>query len=615
LPISNYGAMKLAGEACTSAAVESWLGRADVFRFPNVIGPRATHGAILDFVKKLRVNPGCLEVLGDGSQQKPYLHVGNLVKAMLHIADHAAERLNYFNIGPEDDVSVRRMAEEVVKQAAPGARIQYGEGNRGWGGDVPKFRYSTAKLRGLGWNNQMGSLEAVQQAVAEIVAENPVRQAVILAGGRGTRLAKALGMDIPKPMAPVLGVPLLERLVELLRGQGYNEIVLLVHHRAEVVREHFGDGSKFGVRIHYVEEIEPRGTGGALVDARPILAEEFLVLYGDTLVDMDFGRMRDFHHASGAEVTLFAHPNDHPHDSDLLEVDSDGRVLGLHPYPHPAGSEYRNLVNAGLYFLKKSALDGDWPTGAFDIAKQAVPLWLQRGEKIFTYRGDGYIKDMGTPERLAKVEGQLRDGTVARKSGRTPRAAVFLDRDGTLNLEKGHLANREHLELFPGVAGAVRKLNALGIPAIVVTNQPVIARGEADFADVAAIHARLEKLLAAEGAYLDAIFLCPHHPDSGFEGERRELKISCDCRKPGTALIEQACRVFRIDPSQSWLIGDTTLDMECARRSGVAAVLVRTGAGGRDGKYKTDWVFESPSMPEAVEEILRRLALTNKAGC
>lgn len=173
LPISNYGAMKLASEACISAAAEAWLGRADIFRFPNVIGSRATHGAIFDFVRKLRQNPAQLDVLGDGSQQKPYLHVANLVEAMLFIADNAEGKLNYFNVGPEDNVSVRFMAEEVVARVAPAAEIAFGSGNRGWVGDVPRFRYSTAKLRSLGWNAQMSSADAVRLAVREIAAENP----------------------------------------------------------------------------------------------------------------------------------------------------------------------------------------------------------------------------------------------------------------------------------------------------------------------------------------------------------------------------------------------------------------------------------------------------------
>jgi UDP-glucose 4-epimerase len=172
LPISNYGAMKLASEACISASVEAWLGRADIFRFPNVIGSRATHGAILDFIRKLRATPERLNVLGDGSQQKPYLHVRNLVDAMIFITRQASEKLNYFNIGPEDAVTVREMAQQVVATVSPQAEIHYGSGDRGWVGDVPKFLYSTQKLQKLGWQNQMDSREAVRQAVKEIAAEN-----------------------------------------------------------------------------------------------------------------------------------------------------------------------------------------------------------------------------------------------------------------------------------------------------------------------------------------------------------------------------------------------------------------------------------------------------------
>jgi histidinol-phosphate phosphatase family protein len=431
-------------------------------------------------------------------------------------------------------------------------------------------------------------------------------QAVILAGGRGTRLAQALGMDIPKPMAPVLGTPLLERTVCLLRDQGIRDILLLVHHRADVVRAHFGDGGGLGVQIRYVEETAPRGTGGALADARPLLAGQFLVLYGDTLVEMDFTRLLAAHAARQADVTLFAHPNDHPHDSDLVEVDAGGRVLAVRPYPHPAGAEYRNLVNAALYVMERDVLDAVWPDGAFDIAKQAIPRWLEEGRRVFAYRGDGYIKDMGTPERLAKVEHDLQSGTVARKSGRAARVAVFLDRDGTLNVEKGHLQRPEDLELFPGVGPAIRALNRAGIPAIVITNQPVIARGEASFEDVEAIHRRLENLLAAEGAFVDGIFFCPHHPDRGFAGERPELKIACDCRKPATGLVDQACAIFNINREHSWFVGDSGRDLDCAKNAGLQPVLVQTGAAGRDVPSDVTPVFTAPDAPAAIAEILRR---------
>lgn len=172
LPISNYGAMKLASEGLISAAVESWLSTAWVFRFPNVVGIPATHGVILDFVRKLQATPDTLQVLGNGTQQKAYLHVDDLVEAMLFITKHAHEKNNIFNVGPEDSgCSVRDIAEAVVARVSPKAVIAYGREGRGWVGDVPQFSYSVEKLATFGWKTRHTSLEAVQKAVREIASQ------------------------------------------------------------------------------------------------------------------------------------------------------------------------------------------------------------------------------------------------------------------------------------------------------------------------------------------------------------------------------------------------------------------------------------------------------------
>lgn len=283
------------------------------------------------------------------------------------------------------------------------------------------------------------------------------------------------------------------------------------------------------------------------------------------------------------------------------------RLTQLHPYPHPPQSEFHNLVNAALYIMRRDALSGDWPHDRFDIAKDMIPEWLKRKIQVFGFRGDGYIKDMGTPERLVKVEQDLASGTVHRKSGRAPRPTVFLDRDGTLNIEKGHLARPDDLELIPGAAEAIRLLNRSGLPAVLITNQPVIARGEADFSDLDAIHCRLEKLLAEHGAFLDAIFYCPHHPDSGFDGERPDLKIVCGCRKPETGLIDQACERFLIDRGQSWFIGDSHRDIECAKRAGITPILVRTGSGGSGSPAEDPALMQTSDVLSAVHLILANL--------
>lgn len=173
LPISNYGAMKLASEAQASAAAESFLQRVNIFRFPNVVGVPATHGVILDFINKLAIRPEVLDVLGDGTQQKAYLHASDLVAAMLTVCDRPIEgKVEVINIGPTDEgVTVRWIAEQVVARVSPNASIAFGLGNKGWVGDVPRFNYSTARLQSYGWSPTMGSADAVRRAIDEIALQ------------------------------------------------------------------------------------------------------------------------------------------------------------------------------------------------------------------------------------------------------------------------------------------------------------------------------------------------------------------------------------------------------------------------------------------------------------
>lgn len=172
LPISNYGAMKLSSEALISASLESFLDKVCIYRFPNVVGVPATHGVILDFIGKLKRDPNKLEVLGNGTQRKTYLHVSELVEAMLFINNNTQNGMNYYNIGAMDDgVFVKQIAEETVKVVSAKADIYYQKNDRGWVGDVPRFYYTVDKLKSLGWSPKMSSLEAVQRAISEIAVQ------------------------------------------------------------------------------------------------------------------------------------------------------------------------------------------------------------------------------------------------------------------------------------------------------------------------------------------------------------------------------------------------------------------------------------------------------------
>ena len=436
------------------------------------------------------------------------------------------------------------------------------------------------------------------------------RQAIILAGGAGTRLRERLG-DLPKPMVPIAGKPLLEHQVELAKAYGFTDFIFFVHHRAEIIESHFGNGNRWGVSIRYVVEREPLGTAGAVLAGFEHLAERFLVLYGDTMVNVDLGRLWSAHERHGVDATLLLHPNDHPLDSDLVEMEPNGRIIAFHNRPHVPGVWRQNLVNAALYILNKPALqpfhatrNTQHATRPLDFGKDIFPAMLARGATLLGYNSPEYIKDIGKPERYDRVCAEFANGTIGRSSLDTPQRAVFLDRDGTLIPDKDCLRSADGLELLPGVPGAIRELNHHGWRTVVVTNQPVIAKGWCDEAEMQRMHNKLETLLGIEHAFLDRIYYCPHHPDGGFEGERKELKIRCDCRKPGIGMIQRAVAELNIDLAQSWLVGDTTTDMQTAKNAGLRSILVRTGSAGKDGKHQAQPDFVAENLLEAVKIVL-----------
>lgn len=415
-------------------------------------------------------------------------------------------------------------------------------------------------------------------------------QLVILAGGKGTRLAECLlqpdGSLLPKPLIPVLGVPLLQRQLLHAKRYGVKDVVILVNHRADAIKEFCEINSCFGLNVRLIDDGEPRGTAGAVLAALNELEDVFLVMYGDTLLNVDLSRFVDFHKQGESDVTLFLHPNDHPHDSDLVEIDDDGYIAAIHPYPHPRGIDFRNLVNAALYCIEKSSLNkwlnSDTP---LDFCQDLFPLMLESGQLLSGYVSPEYIKDVGTPSRLARSETALVSGRFAEQTLSRRQRAVFLDRDGVINQEAGHISHSSQFSLLAGAAEAIRVLNHAGWLVVVVTNQPVVARGECAEHELRGIHNRMEALLGAEGAYIDRLYYCPHHPDKGFKGERIELKGPCVCRKPATGMIEEACNDMNIELSRSWFVGDRTVDIQCALNAGIRSILVKTGMGGSDCLY------------------------------
>lgn len=403
---------------------------------------------------------------------------------------------------------------------------------------------------------------------------------VIMAGGRGTRISE-LFPDIPKPMIPVCGIPVLEREISSLKEQGFTDIILTVGYKAESIMQHFGDGRKYGVQIEYFVEKEPLGNAGALFRLKDKLTEDFLLLNADAMFNVDFNRFVKFHKAHNGLVTLFTHPNNHPYDSGLIVANKEKKVEQWLTKEDKRPKYYQNRVNAGLHVISPEALDLKVTTDKVDLDRQVLKPLCSSG-KIYCYDSPEYVKDMGTPERYETVCKDFENGTVEARNLKNKQKAIFLDRDGTINKYVGFLRNIEQFELLSGVSEAIRKINQSGYLAVVVTNQPVIARGEVTYTELQEIHNKMETILGKDGAYLDGIYFCPHHPDKGFEGEVKELKINCNCRKPNPGLLLQAASDFNINLEQSWMIGDGKNDIQAGKNAGCKTVLIGDDEFGQD---------------------------------
>lgn len=408
---------------------------------------------------------------------------------------------------------------------------------------------------------------------------------VIMAGGKGTRIA-SVKSDVPKPMIEICGKPILEWQIENLKSCGLKDIKLVIGYLGHVIRDFFGDGKKFGVNISYFEEESPLGTAGALFKM-PDLTDDFLLLCGDVILDVDFSRFIEFHKKNHAWASLMAHPNGHPYDSSLLVTEilppqvPGGNPVDTHRVVKWMNKEderlyYKNRVNAGIEIISpvllKETMKHFIPRhpetpDKIDLDRDVLKPNILSG-KIFAYDTPEYIKDMGTPDRYYEVEKDILAGKVKARNLKNKQKAIFLDRDGTINKYVGFLTKAEQFELLPGVTEAIKKINKSGFLAIVVTNQPVIARGDCTWDELRQIHDKMETELGNAGTFLDAIYICPHHKDKGFEGELPEYKFDCECRKPKPGLLLQAAKDFNIDLSQSYIIGDSENDIEAGKQSG-----------------------------------------------
>ncbi|WP_206615576.1 HAD-IIIA family hydrolase [Solirhodobacter olei] len=382
-----------------------------------------------------------------------------------------------------------------------------------------------------------------------------LRQAVVLVGGLGTRLG-ALTADVPKPMLPVGGEPFLDILLRNIARHGFEEVILLARHQAQKIRDHYASGRIGGAKVKVIEEAGRAGTGGALREAADLLDDVFLLSNGDSFFDFNYLALAQRFGRQHCNIALALREVPDTGRFGQVSIDQGGRILHFAEKLPSIGQP--GLINGGVYVAARRIIDDIGP-GEVSLETDVMPRLVER-EQIIGMTFEGYFLDIGMPETYEQAQVEL--PAVER------RKVVFLDRDGTLNRDDGYTHRTEDLVFLPGAVDAVRRCNDAGRLVIVVTNQAGIARGYFDVAQMREFNREMNRRLQDAGAHVDAFYFCPHHPN----GSVAEFSRTCDCRKPGTGLFEQARSDWRMDLDEAIMIGDKPSDLQAARAFGIRAV-------------------------------------------
>jgi len=394
------------------------------------------------------------------------------------------------------------------------------------------------------------------------ILKETVKQAAILIGGQGTRLGE-LVRSVPKPLLEVCGRPFVEHVMLNLRRFGFDSFVLLAGYQSQVVEEQYGANSAFAgelrADITVVVEPSPMGTGGALRFAREFLEAEFLLLNGDSIFDFNYLDLSNCQREGEPEdwlgrIALL--PIEDASRYGLVELEG-ARIAAFHEKPETPQS---GLINSGVYWLRAGILDAIEDTPC-SLEKDIFPGIAASG-RLVGRRYRGFFTDIGIPGDLQRARDNLT------QSLRKP--AAFLDRDGTLNHDDGYTYKISEFRWMDGAKEAIKRLNDSGYLVFVVTNQAGIARGYYDAEAVKALHDWMQSELRTQGAHLDDIRFCPHHPD----GSIPELSIACDCRKPRPGMLNALIEQWDPIISGSFMLGDSEKDVQAGAAAGLRAVRI-----------------------------------------
>ncbi|MGO8976253.1 MAG: D-glycero-beta-D-manno-heptose 1,7-bisphosphate 7-phosphatase [Steroidobacteraceae bacterium] len=388
----------------------------------------------------------------------------------------------------------------------------------------------------------------------------PIRQAFILVGGKGTRLGETT-RSVPKPLVDIdAGRTFLDFLIEQVARQGFNDIVLLAGHLGELVRDRYHGRRSGSSVVRVLVEQTAKGTGGALLGAREVLAPRFLVLNGDSFFDINFRSLAVDALKNDYEALIALHRVADASRYGSADLDGNRIIRFREKEPEAKGSA---LINAGVYVLTCTVLDRIHSLPC-SIEKDVFPTLAREG-KLWGNVRDGFFIDIGLPETLQRARREL--------PAIQHRPAAFLDRDGVLNIDRGYVHRPEQFSWIPGAHACIRRLNDLGYRVIIVTNQAGIAHGYYTEDSMHALHNWIQDRLMESGAFIDAFYYCPYHHEAKVDKYRRRD----DSRKPGPGMILQACSEFGIDKDRSFLIGDKDSDIAAAHAAGIPGFLFSGG--------------------------------------
>ena len=406
-------------------------------------------------------------------------------------------------------------------------------------------------------------------AIANRVAQ-PVK-AFVLAAGEGTRL-RPLTLNMPKPMLPIDGKPLLEHTVEWLRWYGVKDIAINLSHCPDVIVNYFGTGEAMDVELAYSYEDTVLGTAGGVRKMRDFIGDSpLVVVYGDVLTDMSLQELLSFHYQvttrdPKAGVTLSLYHVNNPTEVGLVDMDDTGRIQRFVEKPK-AEDVFTDLANAGILVLEPWVVDMIPPGVFFDFGRDLFPLLIEKGVSMYGWAApsDTFVMDIGSHTAYERVQLDWPAHERARLARARP--AIFIDRDGVINRNRqDYVKSWSEFEFLPGAIDGLRRLSQVGWPIIVVSNQSAVGRGLVESQTVDEINARMVSAIRRAGGRVDDVLYCPHTPED-----------NCACRKPLPGLFFQAAGRYNIDLSRSYMIGDAACDVQAAHAAGCKPVLVRTG--------------------------------------